>query len=63
MEKRQALSLVSRFCRAAELDLPKKDREKIATYLQLQDKNKNANQTTLVAEDSDVIKELKKLVS
>lgn len=63
LSKREALSLVKQYAKAMELELSEPEQEKIAHYLQLQEKNLSANQTTLVPEDTEVIAKLKKMLT
>ena len=62
MKKHEAMSLVNKFCKASEMELSLEEKERIASYIQMQDKNRTLGQTTLISEDADVMKELGKII-
>jgi ribosomal protein S17E len=62
MTKRDAYLLVTKYCKTMELDFSEEQKQKMADYLCLQDKNRKNKQTTLVAEDQDLMQELAKVV-
>ena len=62
MTKREAEAFVAKYCQALEVELSEKDKQKLAAYLRLQDKNRRNKQKTLIPEDSDVMAELSKVL-
>ncbi|MBI2137448.1 hypothetical protein HYU12_02930 [Candidatus Woesearchaeota archaeon] len=63
ISKRTALTLVKQYCKALDLQMAEEEKEHIAQYLRLQERNRQNNQTTLIEEDNDVIQALSSMAA